>query len=988
MSPNRQDTFDIDAVFRAGDINVNTYMEMQGLRGGVQIDHGGPDPADLSAADRFVVEEALARGGMGMILAARDVNIRRVTAMKVLTAENPTDKQLLRFIEEAQITGQLEHPNIVPVHELGVSDSGRIYYTMKMVEGVTLLDVIKGVREHRHEIIDKYPISRLLTVFAKVCDAVAFAHSRGVIHRDLKPDNVMIGDFGEVLLMDWGLAKVVGDKAMLSGMIEEDGVSLEEAVNRIPARQSMANQRTLEGQILGTPNYMPPEQAAGKISELDKRTDIYSLGGVLYDLLCLRAPIEGANLKEMVEKINKGYIPNPNIYNPRRDSKGEIVYPDGIILHHCPENRVPEATAAVAMKAMSFDPNDRYQTVEELQEDIFKYQTGFATSAESASPLRLLTLTLKRHKRESIFICIALIIAILMTAFFIINLNGKNASLIGALEEIEKSEVEREKLIRAIAPRMVEEAEEAIQEGKWDTALRNVTSSLELRPDNPRGSFVKARCQMAFLQLDQAQSNFKIAEALAKDDSALLADVAQYRAIVDEFLPVWISNKRTLDGRQLHSIANKIRALDQRLADQFLEHIDHSSSQSFSVGEYLEPEVVRVIERDLKVAITRLEADNGIGAGELKALYPVQGSTGRVTLELFRNQGRIVDISALENVPINDLSLEGTSVSDLSPLAKMKLSWLNLNKTEVTDLSPLKNAQLIELHLEETPLSSLNGIDVSQLKTLFAEDSALADISALKDAPIQELQLKKTKVRDLAALAGNTTLTVLNAEYTLLADIGPLRGVPLRDLRINRSQVRDLSPLRGTPLTHLNVRKTRVTDLAPLAGNTTLEYLNVGQNSVSSLKALVGVPLTQLYADLTHVRSLNGLQGSKLSTLYVDDTKITSLAPLLGAPLLRLSADNTRISDLSALTGLPIQTLSIENTAVADIAILGTLPLAEISLIRCKRITALTSLLSCKTLVKAKVPVHLDPCVLKPLPNLSQVSDSRGHLKDIKIVCP
>ena len=322
MSPNRQDTFDIDAVFRAGDINVNTYMEMQGLRGGVQIDHGGPDPADLSAADRFVVEEALARGGMGMILAARDVNIRRVTAMKVLTAENPTDKQLLRFIEEAQITGQLEHPNIVPVHELGVSDSGRIYYTMKMVEGVTLLDVIKGVREHRHEIIDKYPISRLLTVFAKVCDAVAFAHSRGVIHRDLKPDNVMIGDFGEVLLMDWGLAKVVGDKAMLSGMIEEDGVSLEEAVNRIPARQSMANQRTLEGQILGTPNYMPPEQAAGKISELDKRTDIYSLGGVLYDLLCLRAPIEGANLKEMVEKINKGYIPNPNIYNPRRDSKG------------------------------------------------------------------------------------------------------------------------------------------------------------------------------------------------------------------------------------------------------------------------------------------------------------------------------------------------------------------------------------------------------------------------------------------------------------------------------------------------------------------------------------------------------------------------------------------------------------------------------------------------------------------------------------------
>ncbi|MCU0728312.1 MAG: serine/threonine protein kinase, partial [Planctomycetes bacterium] len=157
----------------------------------------------------------IARGGMGAIVKILDNDIRRPVAMKViLGADDPS--RLDRFVEEAQVTGQLEHPNIVPVHELGVDAQGRVFFTMKLVKGESLQAILDRIADEFEEGMtagparDRYPLSRLLAVFLKVCDAVAFAHSKGVIHRDLKPDNVMVGRFGEVLVMDWGLAKVTG----------------------------------------------------------------------------------------------------------------------------------------------------------------------------------------------------------------------------------------------------------------------------------------------------------------------------------------------------------------------------------------------------------------------------------------------------------------------------------------------------------------------------------------------------------------------------------------------------------------------------------------------------------------------------------------------------------------------------------------------------------------------------------------------------------
>lgn len=983
MSPNRSATFDIDAVFRAGDMNINTYMEMQGLEGGVQIDISKQTP-ELSAADRFVVEEAVARGGMGMILAARDVNIRRVTAMKVLTAENPTDKQLLRFIEEAQITGQLEHPNIVPVHELGISDSGRVYYTMKMVEGVTLLDIIKGIREHRREIIDKFPASRLLTIFAKVCDAVAFAHSRGVIHRDLKPDNVMIGDFGEVLLMDWGLAKVVGEHAMSRGMVEEDGVSLEEAAKQIRDRRSMAAQRTLEGQILGTPNYMPPEQAAGKISELDNRTDIYALGGILYDLLCLRAPIDGANLKEMVAKIKKGDIPLPNIYNPRRNNKGKLVYPDGIILHHCPEHRVPEPIAAVAMKAMAVEPGDRYQTVEQLQDDIFKYQTGFATSAESASVLKQLWLTFKRHKRESIFVAISLILLVSLTAFFILHLNAKNSELVETIERMTALEGQQDAWEDELVPSWIEEAEQAFEQGKWEEGVRKLEQAIYLRPDNAHANFVKARGQMAFFKLDQALKYFDRASELGE---AYAQQAKPYVSVLRRSLPSWEIN-RSLSNQQLSDLAQAVRSFDEPMAKKIYDEI---TNVEIGAAEFLTVEQERAIQRTLEVAYGKLEIRNGLAAKEVRILDQIRRQSAEVHVQFIRNANRIRDISPLSEVKtITHLELKGTSVTDLSPLKGIKLRELNLRQTKISDLTPLSESALTMLNIERTPVSTLAGLPTERFRKLLATDAGtLADISALKGAPIVDLQLKGTQVIDLGPLAGNTTLQTLSLETVDVSDLSPLAGLPLQDLRLYRTKVRELTPLAGSPLRRLDIRQTAVRDLTPLATLKQLDYLNIVDNSITSLAALKDLPLTQLYADKSKLTSLTGLEGTKLSILLLADTKIRDLAPLRGLPLKRLVIAGTQVEDLTPLAGMQLENLDLSYTGIKDLSVLSKLPLKELDLTGCRSIQSLEPLRSCKQLTEIRLPAHVDPCVLKGLPNLRRAIIKRGEKwVSIDTICP
>jgi serine/threonine-protein kinase len=280
-----------------------------------------------------------AKGGLGEVFVALDEELKREVALKEIQdrhADHPDARA--RFLREAEVTGRLEHPSIVPVYGLGAYADGRPYYAMRFIKGDSLADAIAEFhspgRRGRPQADRSLQLRRLLGRFLDVCQAVAYAHSRGVIHRDLKPANVMLGKFDETLVVDWGLAKVVGQ----SDSESSQGVLL----------SSDDSALTVAGQALGTPAYMSPEQASGKLDQLGPASDVYSLGATLYCLLTGQAPFPRGDVGVVLAKVQKGDFPPPRQVEPG----------------------VPATLEAVCLQAMARSPADRYASPRELAEEI------------------------------------------------------------------------------------------------------------------------------------------------------------------------------------------------------------------------------------------------------------------------------------------------------------------------------------------------------------------------------------------------------------------------------------------------------------------------------------------------------------------------------------------------------------------------------------------------------------------------------------------
>ncbi|MEO6741950.1 MAG: protein kinase [Chthoniobacteraceae bacterium] len=660
---------------------------------------------------KYKVLGTIGRGGMGVVHQARDLRIVRNVAMKVIKTSSQFSKEnVLRFVDEAQLTGQLQHPNIIPVYELGLDEYGEVFYTMKYVRGTTLDQVLRRIREREEVAIKKYPLATLLTVFQKICDGVAYAHSMGVVHRDLKPDNVMIGEYGEVLVMDWGLAK-----KMASGMHEEH---LGDTKPQMPP-SDLRGFETLNGLIVGTPPYISPEAARGDLDQIDPRSDIFVLGTILYAILTLRPPFPGKEFGELIEQIVSGQFTHPTSFsqpiNPLRQAEPPPAGPDGVncVLSHLPGRRVPEGLAAIVVKSMAAEPTLRYQTVAELQSDILSWQGGFAPKAERAGITRQMILWAGRHKANVVLFGIFFVVLNTALAVFVLSLKherdrARKGELAAKDSENKLSQALRD--LRGVAPIFAEEARELVKKKDLDAALARIDSAIRQLPNEPEYYNLRGNILQTMLRWDDAVESYDDALERNPDLASAKENLALTKKLMEPDGPDKEDREpTTVDLKMLEEALIRQKRLaeanvltdrfgpDKPLAVKLLREAVEKDPQLKPLREFMRGTALRGRFHRL---------DDGTYSANLRGVPPP------IYLPLLRNEVVSVsaiflddpnfsDLSLFKGMKLRELWLSGcTHVSDLSPLRDMQLKMLILNRTGVSDLSPLAGMPLVDLSLD------------------------------------------------------------------------------------------------------------------------------------------------------------------------------------------------------------------------------------------------------------------------------------------------
>lgn len=503
-----------------------------------------------SLQERYGEAELIAVGGMKRIFKVLDRHGNRHVAMARLH-EDASDLLFDPLIREARLTALLEHPNVISVHDIGVDKEGKPYFTMDLKVGdgldVVLQEALAG---------GGYPLSERLEIFLKVCDAITYAHSRDVVHLDLKPANIQVGHFGEVLVCDWGLAKLIGG----TDEIDDD----------VLLNPDLLNGMTVYGKVKGTPGYMAPEQIRG--GPLDKRADIYALGALLYAVLTCRPPFDG-EADTMLQATVAG-----DVAPPTKRASG-----------------IPESLSAVVMKAMALEPADRYASVSDLITDVRAFLGGFSPLAHESGLSSELLLFYRRNRVSCNLAAASVAIVVVVTALFVDRLNARRAeaeTLAARLQE-EKQETqtlakrlrvekeESEALLREVGRMAAALPKEVIAGDQfsheffhrlplvsYELAMRSVNEVILAEPERAD----EARAQLGYLHFMSAE--FAKAKPYFEINPERMRGLARInRSLVESFDP----DKHKTSATQLAGLIETLQSMKRRTLSEKILSYDYAS---------------------------------------------------------------------------------------------------------------------------------------------------------------------------------------------------------------------------------------------------------------------------------------------------------------------------------------------------------------------------------------------------------------------------
>ena len=606
------------------------FLEVDGLLDKkISIDQVHPILDGIqNCTERYSQQESIDRGGSKKIIKVHDAMTSREIALAELIDQDEAERSE-RFFSEVFLTASLEHPNIIPVYDAGINDDGQAYFTMKLVEGENLEQMIKNCP-------GDFSLQQAIDIFLKICDAIEYAHSKNIIHLDLKPANIRMGKYGEVLVCDWGIAKIVTEDD------DED-----ETQDDLLLDPNIINDITLDGFIKGSPGYLAPEQIDSAFGNKDYQSDIYALGGILYFLLSFEPPCSHGDVNECLQLTLNGQI---------RDL-GEV---------RNSQFKIPASLAAVAMKALSKEKGQRYNKVADLRTDIIKWREGFATDAEDASFVQLAHLLIKRHK----ILSLACMIFIIASCLFVYQIKvserhalkqkglAESNALLAIQNEAKAVQAlelykQEQKVVSAVsveaAPALYEKALNSMRLGAFKKAYEQ--SQLTLKRDRNYTPAKVLIAELHFITQKYAQAyDYIKAERLEVYTSHFLKTLEKFK------------DSPRLDKFQLLKLINELNyiQLEQLSCLYFIQNSDSNEIKK-SILEVLIKRSNRLIDQS-RISVTF--EDNQINVDLSKT-------------------SKVRYLIALNGLEIEQLNLKGTDILHSSEFKYIRARELNLENTNI-----------------------------------------------------------------------------------------------------------------------------------------------------------------------------------------------------------------------------------------------------------------------------------------------------------------